>query len=110
MAVPLYNGQPGTSVFGGAIPPPQSRKSHSSPVPGTYQARLAPAGEETSVLVQPLRSVLARTKGRREAEARIRVDRDMLVEVVSEIEVIARMTVRSMLLRAGFKCADLLSE
>jgi hypothetical protein len=33
--VPLYCGHPGTSVFGGARPPPQSRKSHSSPVLGS---------------------------------------------------------------------------
>ncbi len=38
--MPLYCGQPGTSVLGGAVPPPQSRKSHSSPVPGTYPVYL----------------------------------------------------------------------
>ena len=85
MAVPLYWGQPGTSVLGGARPPPQSRMSQSSPVPGTYpgnsqyegkvakgdraisQAREAPAGEETSVEVQPLRSVFARASAARVA-------------------------------------------
>lgn len=35
VAVPEYCGQPGTSVFGGARPPPQSRNEHISPVPGT---------------------------------------------------------------------------
>jgi len=35
VAVPAYCGQPGTVVLGGARPPPQSRKSQSSPVPGT---------------------------------------------------------------------------
>jgi hypothetical protein len=29
--------QPGTSVFGGARPPPQSSRSHTSPVRGSYQ-------------------------------------------------------------------------
>ena len=62
MAVPLYKAHPGTSVLGGAIPPPQSRKSQSSPEPGTYQAMLAPAGEETSVDVQPVRSVRAKAR------------------------------------------------
>ena len=62
MDVPLYRGQPGTLVAGGAMPPPQSRNSQSSPVPGTYQATLAPAGEDTSVEVQPVRSVLARAR------------------------------------------------
>lgn len=42
VAVPEYSGQPGTVVIGGAIPPPQSRKEHISPVPGTYQSTLAP--------------------------------------------------------------------
>lgn len=36
VAVPLYAAQPGTVVFGGARPPPQSMKSQISPVPGTY--------------------------------------------------------------------------
>lgn len=31
-------------------------------MPGTYQATEAPAGEETSVLVQPVRSVLAKAR------------------------------------------------
>lgn len=84
--VPLYCGQPGTSVLGGAVPPPQSRKSQSSPVPGTYQARLAPAGEETSVEVQPVRSVRARARvarqaGRRKKEENM-VDGFVLIEVV----------------------------
>lgn len=56
VAVPEYNGQPGTSVFGGAPPPPQSRNWHSSSVPGTYQIRLAPE----MLLVQPDKSVRAR--------------------------------------------------
>lgn len=35
VAVPVYPAQPGTVVFGGARPPPQSRKLQISPVPGT---------------------------------------------------------------------------
>jgi hypothetical protein len=35
VAVPSYPAQPGTVVFGGAVPPPQSRNEHISPVPGT---------------------------------------------------------------------------
>lgn len=58
--MPEYAAQPGTVVLGGARPPPQSRKSQSSPVSGTYHAIEAPAGEETSVEVQPTRSVRAR--------------------------------------------------
>lgn len=49
-------------VFGGARPPPQSRKSQSSPVPGTYQIREGPAVDE----VQPERSVRAVASVRRE--------------------------------------------
>lgn len=41
VAVPEYAAQPGTVVLGGARPPPQSRNSHSSPLPGTYQIRVA---------------------------------------------------------------------
>jgi len=41
-----------------------------SPVPGTYQARLAPAGDDTSVDVHPVRSVLARAKEARKAGRR----------------------------------------
>ena len=72
-------------VLGGALPPPQSRKSQSSPVPGTYQATLAPAGEETSVEVQPVRSVRAKASEARDAGTRSRDRRDMigLVLVVS---------------------------
>lgn len=66
----MYCGHPGTSVFGGARPPPQSRGSQSSPVPGTYQATEAPAGEDMSVVVQPVRSVLARTVVAKAAVAR----------------------------------------
>lgn len=69
--VPEYCGHPGTVVLGGAVPPPQSRKSQSSPVPGTYQARDAPAGEETSVEVQPTRSVRARANEAKEAATRM---------------------------------------
>ena len=58
----MYCGQPGTLYLGGALPPPQSRKSHLSPVPGTYQATEAPAGEDTSVVVQPVKSVLAEAR------------------------------------------------
>ena len=65
--MPVYCGQPGTEYFGGARPPPQSRKSQSSPVPGTYQAMDAPAGDETSVEVQPVRSVLARATEAKDA-------------------------------------------
>jgi len=54
--------------MGGAVPPPQSRKAQTSPVPGTYQATLAPAGEETSVDVQPVRSVRARASDVKKAE------------------------------------------
>jgi hypothetical protein len=46
-------------VFGGARPPPQSRKSQSSPVPGTYQMRDAPPYATVAEDVQPERSVLA---------------------------------------------------
>lgn len=35
VSVPEYAGQPGTVVFGGARPPPQSRNLQISPVPGT---------------------------------------------------------------------------
>lgn len=62
MAVPEYSGQPGTVVMGGAIPPPQSRNEHISPVPGTYQSTLAPPYAMTSLLVQPERSVFAVAK------------------------------------------------
>lgn len=41
VAVPSYAGHPGT-VFGGALPPPQSTKSQISPVSGTYQRTEAP--------------------------------------------------------------------
>jgi len=80
--VPLYSGHPGTSVFGGAVPPPQSRKSQSSPVPGTYQARLAPAGEETSVEVQPVRSVRAKASAARVAGRTMNLKKAMLLIVV----------------------------
>lgn len=66
------------------MPPPQSRKSHSSPVPGTYQAMEAPAGLETSVEVQPTRSVLARAREAREAVKRTVERRDILVVVLFE--------------------------
>jgi len=36
-SVPVYAGQPGTFVFGGARPPPQSRGSQISPVSGSNQ-------------------------------------------------------------------------
>ena len=85
MAVPLYRGQPGTSVLGGARPPPQSRGAQISPVPGTYQAMDAPAGEETSVEVQPLRSVLARARVDRAAGRRKKVRDGMIVTVVSRL-------------------------
>lgn len=71
--MPEYAAQPGTVVLGGALPPPQSRNSQSSPVPGTYHAMLAPAGEETSVDVQPERSVLAKAMEAREAARRMLV-------------------------------------
>lgn len=74
--MPEYNGQPGTVVLGGALPPPQSRGSQSSPVPGTYQATEAPAGEDISVVVQPTRSVRARA-----AVAKAAVAIMVLVEV-----------------------------
>lgn len=78
MAVPEYRGQPGTLVLGGARPPPQSRKSQSSPVPGTYQAMEAPAGEETSVEVQPVKSVRASATETTAAEARRVVRRSIV--------------------------------
>ncbi|KAL3428395.1 hypothetical protein PVAG01_01904 [Phlyctema vagabunda] len=59
VAVPAYCGQPGTVVLGGARPPPQSRGSQTSPLEGTYQITLAPAGELTSDVVHPVRSVFA---------------------------------------------------
>lgn len=60
VAVPSYPAQPGTVVFGGARPPPQSMKEQISPVPGTYQMRLAAnCSKMTCVETQPLRSVLA---------------------------------------------------
>ena len=68
-------------MAGGAIPPPQSRKSHISPVPGTYQATLAPAGEETSVEVQPVRSVRARARVAR-AAGKMRKESMIAVELV----------------------------
>ncbi len=37
VSVPVYRGHPGTSVFGGARPPPQSKGSQISPVNGSYQ-------------------------------------------------------------------------
>lgn len=74
--MPEYAGQPGTVVLGGALPPPQSSGSQSSPVPGTYQATEAPAGEDMSVVVQPTRSVRARA-----AVANAAVARMVLVEV-----------------------------
>jgi hypothetical protein len=37
VSVPVYWGHPGTSVFGGARPPPQSRGSQISPVSGSNQ-------------------------------------------------------------------------
>lgn len=69
-------------VFGGAVPPPQSRKSQSSPVPGTYQATLAPAGEDTSVEVQPVRSVRARARVARAAGKRKKLAENMLTVVL----------------------------
>lgn len=60
--MPTYAAQPGTVVLGGARPPPQSSISQTSPVPGTYQATEAPAGEDTSVLVHPSRLVRARAR------------------------------------------------
>jgi hypothetical protein len=59
VAVPEYSGQPGTVVLTGALPPPQSRKSQISPLPGTYQRTLAPPYAITLEVVQPVRSVLA---------------------------------------------------
>lgn len=82
--MPEYCGQPGTVVLGGARPPPQSRNSQSSPVPGTYQAMEAPAGEETSVEVQPVRSVLARAREAREAVRRAAERRDIFLVGSSE--------------------------
>jgi len=43
--VPLYKGQPGTLVLGGARPPPQSRGSQISPVLGSYQCTMPSAQE-----------------------------------------------------------------
>jgi hypothetical protein len=37
VSVPVYNGHPGTLVFGGARPPPQSKGSQIWPVSGSYQ-------------------------------------------------------------------------
>ncbi|KAI1734214.1 hypothetical protein F4680DRAFT_454207 [Xylaria scruposa] len=51
--------QPGTVVFGGARPPPQSRSSQISPVSGTYQIRLAPPYATVCEDTQPPMSVLA---------------------------------------------------
>lgn len=48
--------QAGLSYLGGARPPPQSGKSQSSPVPGTYQISSGP----DTLLVQPTRLVRAR--------------------------------------------------
>lgn len=42
-AVPEYRGHPGTSVLGGARPPPQSSGSHTSPVFGSYQCTIPSA-------------------------------------------------------------------
>jgi len=69
--VPEYRGQPGTVVLGGAVPPPQSSGSQSSPVPGTYQMTLAPAGELTSEVVHPVRSVFAAAKAAKAAKTRV---------------------------------------
>lgn len=41
--VPEYKGQPGTSVLGGARPPPQSSRSQISPVSGSYQCTIPSA-------------------------------------------------------------------
>jgi hypothetical protein len=58
--VPEYAAQPGTVVMGASRPPPQSRKAQISPVPGTYQIRLAPPYATVWEDVHPERSVLAR--------------------------------------------------
>lgn len=80
--MPVYNGQPGTEDLGGALPPPQSKKAQISPVPGTYQAREAPAGEETSVDVQPVRSVRA-VVGRNSTRRERKVEGSKVVKRVS---------------------------
>lgn len=70
-------------VIGGAVPPPQSRKEQISPVPGTYQATEAPAGEDSSVLVQPVRSVLAETEAmRRGMSARTVAGENVMTAIV----------------------------
>lgn len=84
--MPEYCGQPGTVVLGGALPPPQSSMSQSSPVPGTIQAYEAPAGDEMSVRVQPSRSVRASAKVAKAAVAKIE-----LVEVRILITVLGRV-------------------
>lgn len=71
VAVPAYCGQPGTVVLGGARPPPQSRKSQSSPVPGTYQISEGPAVED----VQPERSVRAVVRVKR-----VEIRREVMME------------------------------
>jgi len=79
-AVPSYAAQPGTSVLGGARPPPQSRNSQTSPSLGTYQSTLAWAyASVVAVDVQPDRSVLALTSARRESAARVVEERILIV-------------------------------
>lgn len=70
MSIPVYRGQPGTSLRGGAVPPPQSSGAQISPVPGTIQATEAPAGWKMSVDVHPVRLVLAETSVTSEAAKR----------------------------------------
>lgn len=67
--------------MGGARPPPQSSMSQSSPVPGTYQATEAPAGEDMSVVVQPERSVLAKALEAMAATTRMLVEEERMFDV-----------------------------
>lgn len=79
VAVPEYSGQPGTVVLTGALPPPQSRKSQISPLPGTYQSMLAPPLAITFEVAQPVRSGLA---AERQAKAKSKI-----VEYILDIEI-----------------------
>lgn len=74
--VPSYEGHPATVVFGGALPPPQSRASQISPVPGTYQRIEAPPYRTVSDETQPAISVLARA---REAKTMARRDDEYIL-------------------------------
>lgn len=51
-------------------------------MPGTYQATLAPAGEDTSEEVQPVRSVRARARVARAAGKRKKLAENMLTVVL----------------------------